>query len=182
MRRGTPSPIVAPRVRGCLRQQRLSSTKLQPTTSSSFIEEPTPRTHRQCRRRSPPTGWSSRDLIPKGPPPPPLDTVTGNRTRGPSPPRTTPTTPAAAAPEAVTVASNAGPICRSRTCESQPPLTRRRHGGRRREGEPSPRPPAGEDAEQILSRSVESGRSMETCRAGRGFARLVGEAVRGHRG
>ena len=62
-------------------------------TSSSFVEEPAPRAHRQCRRRSPPTGWSSGDLIPKGTPPPPLDAVTGNRTRGPSPPRTTPTTP-----------------------------------------------------------------------------------------
>ena len=47
------------------------------------------------------------------------------------------------------------------------PLTRRRHRGRRRGGEPSPRPPAGEDAEQLLSRSVESGEG-ERLREGAG--------------
>ena len=119
-------------------------------TSSSFVEEPAPRAHRQCRRRSPPTGWSSGDLIPKGTPPPPLDAVTGNRTRGPSPPRTTPTTPRNCCtrgrhrrlehrphPEA---APDAYP--RPQEPREPAPLTRRRHGGRRRGGDPSPRPPA----------------------------------------
>jgi len=72
----------------------IAKTKLDKAmTSSSFVEEPTPRAHQQCRRRSPPTGWSSGDLIPKRTPPPPLDAVTGNRAQGPPPSRTTPTTP-----------------------------------------------------------------------------------------
>ena len=134
-------------------------------TSSSFVERPTPRAHRQCRRRSPPTGWSSRDLIPNGTPPPPLDAVTGNRTRGPSPPRTTPTTPRSCCSRGRhhrlqrrphPQKPHPTPTTLHRSREEPAPLTRRRHGGRRRGGEPSPRPPAGEDAEQLLSRSVES--------------------------
>ncbi|XP_039803877.1 uncharacterized protein LOC120667975 [Panicum virgatum] len=105
-------------------------------TSSSFVEEPAPRAHRQCRRRSPPTGWSSGDLIPKGTPPPPLDAITGNRTRGPSPdpravaaahdadhplqllhprPSPTPRTPAPSRSRT----RRLPPVCRSR--ESRPP-------------------------------------------------------------
>ena len=108
-------PIVAPRVRGCPRHLRLSSTKLHPTTSSSFVEEPTPRAHRQCRRRSPPTGGAREILFQTGrrrhhSTPSPETGPEGRRRRARRRPP-----PAAATPEAVTVASNAGPIRRSRT-------------------------------------------------------------------
>jgi len=130
-------------------------------TSSSFVEEPAPRAHRQCRRRSPPTGWSSGDLIPKGTPPPPLDAVTGNRTRGPSPPCTTPTTPRS---------------CRSRGRHHR--LQRRPHPQKPHPREPAPphpqapwRSPARRGA--VPTASCRRGRRAEKLRRGKRSGHLA---------
>jgi len=156
VRRGTSPSIVAPRVKECMRQQKTEldkattndelflRTRTNSTSSSTVSKEIT--IDRVELGRS----YSKRDAA----------TTTRRRHRKPDPRAIAAAHdadhPAAAAPEAVTVASNAGPIRRSRIRRLPPsagaarasPLTRRRHGGRRRGGDPSPRPPAGEDAEQ----------------------------------